>query len=151
MEEKEKIHLSWEDVEGLVKELEEKLRASGFEPECLIGITVSGLIPLALLADRLGTKDVATVSARSYTEQEQGKLQITALPEIDLRGKSILIVDEIADRGTTLKYISELFREKYGVAELKTAVLIVNKKNCEHWPDLWVREVAEWVVFPWDK
>lgn len=151
MGEEEKIHLSWEDVEGLVQELAEKLRASGFEPECLIGITVGGIIPLALLADKLGTKDVATVSARSYTAGEQGKLQVTALPEIDLRGKRVLLVDEIADRGTTLAYISELFREKYGVGELKAAVLVVNKKNCEHWPDYHAREVDRWVVFPWDR
>ena len=143
--------LSWKQLERLVRKLASKIRESGWKPQCLIGITVGGIIPLALLADEFDTKNIATVSARSYSKKRQGKLRITSLPEIDLRGKRVLLVDEIADRGTTLKYISKLLMRQYKVRELKTAVLVVNKKNCETWPDFRVLEVDRWVVFPWDR
>src|SRR3989344_3911703 len=98
--------LSWKQLGRLVRRLGEEMRAGGWKRLCLIGITVGGVIPLALLADEFGTKNIATVSARSYSKKRQGKLRITSLPEIDLRGKRVLLVDEIADRGTTLKRIS---------------------------------------------
>lgn len=144
-------NLSWKQLEHLVKKLAREIHASDWKPQCLIGIIVGGVIPLALLADEFGTKDIATVSARSYSKKRQGKLRITALPEIDLRGKRVLLVDEIADKGTTLKRISEIFVRKYKVRELKTASLVVNRKNCKHWPDYHVLKTDKWVVFPWDK
>ena len=144
-------NLSWRQIEQLSEKLAKAVRRSGFKPQCLIGITVGGVFPLALLAKTLRTKDIATISARSYSERKQGKLRITALPKINLRGKRVLLVDEIADRGTTLKYISKLLMRQYKVRELKTAVLVVNKKNCETWPDFRVLEVDRWVVFPWDR
>src|SRR3989344_8055303 len=124
--------LSWKQLERLVRKLANKIRAGSWKPQCLIGITVGGIIPLPLLADEFGTKNIATVSARSYSKKRQGKLKITALPKISLRGKRVLLVDEIADHGTTLKYISRILNREYKVKELKTATLVVNKKNCEH-------------------
>ena len=142
--------LSWKQLERLVRKLASKIRESGWKPQCLIGITVGGIIPLALLADEFGTKNIATVSARSYSKKRQGKLRITSLPEIDLRGKRVLLVDEIADRGTSLKRISGIFMRRYKVRELRTAALVVNKKKCKHWPDYHVLETDKWIVFPWD-
>ena len=143
--------LSWKQLERLVRKLASKIRESGWKPQCLIGITVGGIIPLALLADEFGTKNIATVSARSYSKKRQGKLRITALPKIDLRGKRVLLVDEIADNGTTLKRISGIFVRQYKVRELRTSALVVNKKNCKYWPDYYVLETDKWIVFPWDK
>lgn len=145
------VELSWGDIERLSEELAERIRADGYRPEVLIGITVSGLFPVGLLAKAFDTKDVVVVSARSYNDREQGKLEVTALPNVDLQGKDVLLVDEIADRGTTLEHIKGIFVREYGVHALKTAVLVVNKKNCQHWPDFYVMEVEKWVIFPWDK
>ena len=145
------VNLSWRQVEQLSKKLAKNVRASGFKPQYLVGITVSGLFPVALVAKAFDTKDVAIVSARSYSERRQGKLKVTALPNIRLRGKRVLLVDEIADRGTTLKHISKILKNRYKVGEVRTAVLVVNKKNCETSPDFYMLEVDRWVVFPWDK
>ena len=143
--------LSWKQIEKLTEKLANLVRVSRFRPQYLVGITVGGVFPLALLAKEFGTKNIVVVSARSYSKRRQGKLLVTALPKVDLRGKRVLLVDEIADRGTTLKYISRIFVQQYKVRELKTAVLVVNKKNCKSWPDFYVLKVDRWVVFPWDK
>jgi len=142
--------LSWREVHALSKTLARKVRRSAFAPNCLIGITVGGLVPLALVADALKTKDVVTISARSYQKKRQGKLHVTALPKIDLRGKRVLLVDEIADRGTTLKYLAALIKNKYKAKEVRTATLVVNTKNCTFMPDFFVLETRIWIVFPWD-
>ena len=145
------IHVTWKRIERLVENLARAVRASGFKPQCIVGITVGGVFPMALIAKEFNTKEVAVISARSYSRKRQGKLRVTALPNIDLRGKRVLLIDEMADRGTTLQYISKILVRQYKVKELKTATLVVNKKNCKYWPDFYVMEVDTWVVFPWDK
>ncbi|OGG79232.1 hypothetical protein A3A39_01330 [Candidatus Kaiserbacteria bacterium RIFCSPLOWO2_01_FULL_54_13] len=144
------IKLSWYQIQKLARQLASQIRTRRFRPDCIIGITVSGLIPLVLLAGEFKTKDVAAISARPYSKRRQGKLKITALPKINLRGKKVLLVDEIADRGTTLRHISGIFKRKYGAGTVKTAALVVNKKNCVFIPDFHVLEVDQWIVFPWD-
>lgn len=142
--------LSWAEVHKYSKSLARAVQKSGFRPDCLVGITVGGLVPLALVADALKTKDVATISARSYDKKRQGKLLVTALPKIDLRGKRVLLIDEIADRGTTLRHLSTLLKRRFKTKEVKTAVLVVNTEHCEFKPDFYVLGTHVWIVFPWD-
>lgn len=149
--ENEKMHLSWDEIEQLAAELAGKIRTSGFQADCLLGIAVGGLVPLTLLAKELDTKNVVTISARSYDSlTEQSSVRITALPDIDLRGKNILLVDEITDHGTTMQRVLDLVREKYGPKELQTATLVC-KKHSTHRPDFYALETEKWVVFPWEK
>lgn len=145
------MNLSWGRIEKLSLKLAHAVRVSGYRPQYLIGITVGGVFPLALLAKALDTKDVAVISARSYSNRRKGKLRVTALPKVNLHGKRVLLVDEIADRGATLKHVSKILINQYKVKELRTAVLIVNKENCKNWPDYYCVAVDKWVVFPWDE
>jgi uncharacterized protein len=145
-----RAYLSWDDVEKLVEVLAEKIKESGFEPDYLIGVTVGGLVPLTLVANEMGIKQVTTVTAGSYKKDEQGDLTISCLPEVDLEGKKILLIDEIADSGQTLREVSRLIVKKYKPALLQSAV-IVKKNNCPFEVDQFALETNDWVVFPWEK
>ncbi len=142
---------SWQDIDELGEKLVNAIRASGFKPDYLVGITVGGLVPLALLAKGLGINNIITVSANSYDRKKQKVLNITYLPKIDLSNKKILLVDEIAGTGETLKQISRIFIDDYKVGVLKTAVMIVSREECTFRPDFSVLEVSKWIVFPWEK
>lgn len=144
-------NLSWKEVDGLAKTLANKITASGFTPECLIGITVGGLVPLALLAKKINIRNTITISAESYEDTKQKKLSITYLPKINLRNKKVLLVDDIADTGNTLREISHILTKRYKARELKTAVFVVNKDHCTFKPDFSVLKEVRWVVFPWEK
>lgn len=144
--------LSWEKIEEAVEELGNKIKDSGFKPDYIIGITTGGIVPLGLLVKQLGLRNILTVSAGSYEKDKQKELSITYMPEIDLSNKKILLVDEIAETGKTLKKISEAVLEKYKAGQIKTAVIVVNKERCIFMPDFFVvEEPKEWVVFPWEK
>jgi len=144
--------LSWGDVERLSEELGRKITESGFVPDYIIGITTGGIIPLGLLVKALGVKNILTVSVSSYEKNKQKELAITYLPEVDMEGRKILLVDEIADTGTTLNNISEALGERYKIGVLKTATIAVNKAKCAFWPDFFaLADESEWVVFPWEK
>ena len=146
------MKLHWEDVERITDELADTIKESGFHPDYIIGITAGGLIPLYFLVKKLDIDTILTISASSYVGEEKGDLKITYLPDVNLRGKKILLVDEIVETGDTLKIISERVKEKYNPSEIKTAVLVVNTEKCKALPDFHsITAAGDWVVFPWEK
>jgi len=147
------VKLSWDDIEKITDDLANKIKASNFKPDYIIGITTGGLIPLYFLAKKLDDMDnILTVSATSYDKDRKKNLRILYLPKVDLSDKKVLLVDEITETGDTLKAISDIFVNQYKVSELKTATLGVNKDKCKFYPDFYiVEEKGDWVVFPWEK
>lgn len=146
------VYLSWEEVENMADDLAKRVKTSGFKPDFLIGITTGGLIPLGLLAKRLEFGGILTVSAESYDgDHSQKELRVTYLPETDLTGKKVLLVDEIADTGATLRKLREVFVDRYGVGKLKTATLAVNGAKSAIVPDFFAMSgKGEWIHFPWE-
>ena len=64
----------------------------------------------------------------------------------------VLLVDDIAETGDTLKAISDIILSQYKVSELKTVTLGANTDKCKFYPDFYVfEEKGGWVVFPWEK
>src|SRR3989338_3448070 len=148
----EKKYFSWEDISTLSEELALKIKASGFAPDYLVGITVGGLIPLGLLAKKFNTNAVVTVSASSYSDanKKMGKPTVWNLPALDLSGKKVLLIDEIAETGETLEVVKGELIEKCSARLIKTAVLGINKTKCTITPDFYVFSEDTWIVFPWE-
>ena len=144
--------LTWENIEEMTDKLAEQIKASGFTPDYIIGITIAGLVPLYFLARKLGNiRNILTVSVNSYDKHEQKGLEVIYLPEIDLSGKNVLLIDEISGTGSTLKEVSKIFTDKYRVGKLKTAT-IVTLKDSHVCPDYYaLKSDDDWIVFPWDK
>lgn len=144
------LRFTWDQIAEAIDELGKKIIASGYEPDYLIGITLGGLVPLMLLGKQMKNRNVLTIGAQSYDKDQKRELQIMHLPDVDLSGKKILLIDEIADTGDTLLAITNILKEKYDVGGLKTAV-VVCKDHSVIKPDFSVRSTQEWVVFPWEK
>ena len=121
-------------------------------PDHLVGVALGGLVPLTLISRELGVANVSVIRARSYDadSHQRKELIIDELPEIDLSGKQVLLIDEIADSGETLKKVSELLRERSHAEVIKTATLVVHATRCSACPDFSVMKTDEWVVFPWE-
>jgi hypoxanthine phosphoribosyltransferase len=147
----QKTYLSWDEFDDLVQELHKVIERDGFVPDVIIGVARGGLVPLAIIAELIGTKNVAVVSARSYDGMDRGKLSVTAWPDLDLRGKRILLIDEITDTGETFRQLAALVQERYEPAVIKTAVVTVNTAHCKYMPDYSVMQTDVWVVFPWQE
>jgi hypoxanthine phosphoribosyltransferase len=84
----------------------------------------------------------------SYSGKEKGKLQITYRPEIPLKGKHVLIVDDIFDTGETLHAVySEILKEK--PLTVKTCVLLDKEveKGVNLKPDFVGFRVPNYFVF----
>lgn len=143
------LRLSWEDGAKLSEELVEK--ASGYKPDVLIGISRGGLVPLRIFSDITGLKKIGVLGIQFYKAiGETNKFpEITHEMPLDIRGKKILIIDDVADTGKSLveakKYI-----EKKGASEIKTAT-IHYKPTSEIVPDYYVSETTSWIIYPWER
>ena len=144
------VNLSWEEIERAVDSIVVRIAADGFVPDCIVGIAVGGLVPLGLIAKRLNAKNTLTITASSYDGRQQREIVVSNLPDAKLDGLKILLVDDIGDRGDTLRKVTRIFIERYRVGELKSATIAMNRGHCSYHPDYFGIAVNEWVNFPWE-
>jgi hypothetical protein len=68
--------------------------------------------------------------------------------QFTIRGKKVLLVDDIADTGESLLTAMEHLKERG--AKSIFVVTLVKKPHSKVVPDLYVKETSAWVVFPWE-
>ena len=142
--------LSWRDVYNLTLQLSEKIVSSGFIPDIIVGIARGGWIPARILSDVLYTTSLENIRIEYYTDVGvRGKApRITQPLSGSLEGKSILLVDEVADTGDSLHHAIEHVKN-LGVEEQRSAVLHL-KPTCRIVPDYYMVETTSWTVYPWE-
>lgn len=97
-------------------------RLAGQNP-LILSVLIGGIMPTAELLKRLDFPlQVDYVHANRYREKTSGGTLHWLREPGDLRGRSVLVIDDILDEGHTLKAIADSCREA-GAAEVLTAVL----------------------------
>jgi hypoxanthine phosphoribosyltransferase len=145
-------HLTWEDFGGAGVALAKQVHADGFQPDIILAIARGGLFVAGALAYALGVKNLHLMNVEYYTGEEQRREFPVILPPplslVDISEKTVLVADDVADTGHTLKLVCEFCQDH--VREVRTAVLYEkphSEVRCEY---VW-RRTARWIVFPWSK
>jgi hypothetical protein len=141
---------TWNQIYDMLLNLAEKIRKSGFRPEIIVGVSRGGWPPARVLSDLLGNPNLANVKAEFYLGVAETKREpvLTQPVSIDVTGKKVLVVDEIADTGKSLKLVKEHILEQEA-AEAKIATVYYKPWSIVT-PDYYERETTCWVVFPWE-
>lgn len=95
-------------------------------PLTVIGVLHGSVVLVADLIREIATPhQIAFVAASSYRGETTtgGELSISLDHLPDVRGRDVLLVDDICDTGRTLTALSQAVRD-HGAASLKTAVLL---------------------------
>ena len=102
------------------------------------------------MSDLLGNSNLASVKVESYFGIGETKSNPTLTQGLIgiVTGQSVLVVDEIADSGRSLRLVTQHLR-KQGAKEVRTAALYV-KSCCDFIPDFFEVETNCWVIFPWE-
>ncbi len=105
-------------AESISKEL------SGSNP-IIMGIMNGAMIPMGLLLPELDfSLQVDYLHATRYRDKTSGgKMKWLAPPKIEIKGRTVLLVDDIHDEGITLEAIKNYCLEE-GVDKVYTAVLV---------------------------
>jgi hypoxanthine phosphoribosyltransferase len=142
---------SWNQIYGSLLNLSEAVRKSGFEADLIVGVSRGGWIPARIMSDLLGNLNLANVTAEFYvgvaeTRQEPS---ITQPVSVSVDGKKVLVVDDLADTGKSLKLVTSHLKNQ-GASEVKIATIYYKPLSITV-PDYYEKETCRWIVFPWEQ
>ena len=140
---------TWNQIYDMLLCQAQKIRQN-FKPDLIVGVARGGSIPARILTDLLETPKLGVIQIEFYvgiaqTTLEPALKQALTTPAV---GKKILLVDDIADSGKSLKLAVAHLQEQ-GAKEIKTATLY-KKLQSAVTPDFYEKQTTSWVVFPWD-
>lgn len=142
--------MSW-DVFGVAsRELATQIAKSGYEPDIILAIARGGLLAAGALGYALSVKNTYTLNVEFYTGVDERlaiPIMLPPVPSIvDLKDSRVLIVDDVADTGHTLKLVNEFCAGQ--VKESRIAVLYEKSASIVKSDYVW-RRTDEWINFPW--
>ena len=142
---------SWDQIYELLLNLACTVRKTGFKPEIIIGVSRGGWPPARVMSDLLENPRVANVAAEFYigVAETKGKPAITQPVSVLVEGKRVLVVDDVADTGESLRLVRSHLEEQ-GATEVKTAT-IYYKPWSVIIPDYYEKETRSWIIFPWER
>ena len=156
----EPIVLDWVALAGIATRVAGLARAGGV-PDVVVGIARNGLVPAVIICHALGVRDLRSVHVtRTIADGvDAGKTPEPVHRNIaslgDLAGADVLIVDDIAGSGATLRDVAGLVRARRP-ATVRTAACVVNQANWRDHSDphravTYIgATVDRWVIFPWE-
>lgn len=143
----DKDYLSWWQIEKASSQL--AMLCKDFDPDVIVGIARGGLIP-AVMVSHTYKKRLIYVDAKFYKDiEERDKEPIIRSPlSGEVKGKRVLIVDDVVDTGKTLKTIMEHVQGQKPEGIMTAA--LVTKPKAEMKPDKYIFKTDRWIVFPWE-
>ena len=143
------LHLTWDEVQRLTELVAENVNTSGFKPDLVVAISRGGFDPARIICDQLDVRRLASVQIESYEGLNKSKEPVVVLPvNADPMGKRVLIVDDVADSGSSLRKAKEYILA-LGASEVRIATLHI-KPWSKFYPDYFAESVDAWVVYPWE-
>jgi len=142
------LRVKWDEVEKLCSSLAEQVR--GFKPDVLVGISRGGLVPVRLLSDILDNQNVAVMKIEFYKSigETSGFPKITQPLVVNIKGKKVLVVDDVADTGRSL-LVAKDYLMRQGAKEILIATLHF-KPTSAFKPDHFVKTTDAWLIYPWE-
>ena len=149
----DKLYVSYNTVHKLIKKLAKQILDSGFDPDVIVAIGSGGFIPARIIKTFIN-RPIYAVGISYYGVDHKHREHPTKIQWIDevqgqLRGKKVLLIDEVDDTRATLAY--------YEPEEIAVLILHnkIKQKDVEfppeikrYYPALEVEDV--WIKYPWD-
>jgi uncharacterized protein len=147
----ERTTLTWDDFGRSGRDLAQAIADDGYRPDLILAIARGGLLPAGAVSYALDVKNLHLVNVEFYTGVDARldlPVMLPPVPHADaLSGATVLIVDDVADTGATLKLVRD-FCTEHQAAETRCAVIYEkphSEVKCEY---VWSR-TDRWINFPW--
>lgn len=149
-EEDRREHLTYDAFGVAVRELAQTIADDGFEPDIVLSIARGGVFVAGGLAYALDCKNLHLVNVAFYTgvgTTLDMPVMLAPVPNaIDFTDKKVLIADDVADTGKTLKLVHDFCVST--VAEVRSAVIYEKSHSLVKCEYVW-RRTDQWIEFPW--
>lgn len=140
-----------DEIYNDIAKIAQEIKSKNIQIDLIVGISRGGLIPARFLSDFLLIPDIKIVAAGFYLgpKQRMDKPVIISPITETLSGKTVLLVDDVADTGETIIEVEKHLKEK-GVKKVYIAVIYKKPWNKAK-VDFYVKETKAWVIFPWER
>jgi len=140
--------ISWEHFYQLTLELVEKVLKSGYVPEVIIGVSRGGLVPLRIFSDEFEETEIGVIRVAFYEDVKKTGREPRILQDVnvDVSGKRVLVIDDVADTGRSLEIVRRHIEDK-GAREVRVAT-VYYKPWSTFKPDYYVKKTEKWIIFP---
>lgn len=142
--------LTWDGFGNANRELAQQIVDDGYAPEIIVAVARGGLVPAGALSYSMGVKLSDAINVEFYTDVNETLPDPVLLePLLDtnsIKGRRVLVVDDVADSGRTLQLVLKLL-ESHG-AEVRSAVIYAKSRSVVSPTYVW-KHTDEWIVFPW--
>lgn len=143
--------ISFDEVYKISHKLSLQITAYAASFDMIIGIARGGVIPARLLCDFLNIDHLTTIQVRHYSSgaEELEKASIPDSIDQDLKGKNVLLVDDVNDSGKTFEAAVNHI-QGYKPSLLKTAALH-EKETTVFNTDFIAKKLKkwEWLIYQW--
>ncbi|HEV2119987.1 MAG TPA: phosphoribosyltransferase [Candidatus Bathyarchaeia archaeon] len=142
---------SWDDVYGMLVELAGRIKGSGYLPQVIVGVSRGGWPPARVMSDLLENPNLANMKVEFYKNigVTSHRPKITQPVSSEVIGKRVLVVDDVADSGKSLRLAHQHLRRK-GAREIRVCTIYLKPKSI-YKPDHYARITSKWVIFPWER
>jgi len=146
---------TWDDMNNIAFEMCKKIindqkNSDNSNFDRIITLAKGGWPMTRSLVDFLQVPKVASVGVKFYSGINERLPEPSVYQDIpvSVAGESVLIFDDVADTGESLKYVVDYLKKK-GVANITTATLFY-KPHSTIIPDYYASETDTWIIFPYD-
>ena len=144
---------NWDYIYDLCREISDDVKAADFEPDVTVALARGGWFAGRVLCDFLGLDDLTSLKMEHYVGTGEKADEPTVrypMPEGSVRGKDVLVVDDIADTGGSIQRAHEYVTDR-APGEVRTATLQLLGTS-EFQPDFVGERLDEWawIVYPWN-
>src|SRR3984885_777015 len=142
--------MTYEDFGRATRVLAQRIHDSEFAPDIVLSIARGGFFLGAGLGYALGVKNAFMMSVEYYTGIDERLAMPIVLPpvpnKVDLSGAVVLVADDVADSGHTLKMVMDFCADS--VRDVRSAVLYAKPRSVIV-PDYSWKKTDKWINFPW--
>jgi hypoxanthine phosphoribosyltransferase len=146
----ERERLAWAEFGTASRELARQVAGDGYAPDVVLSIARGGMLVGAALGYALDVKNAWTMNVEFYTGVEERldvPMILPPVPElVDLQAERMLIADDVADTGETLRLVKDFCAGRVG--EVRCAVLYEKSRSIVRCEYVW-RRTDLWIDFPW--
>lgn len=144
---------NWEYIYGLCRNVSNQVKRAEFEPDIVVALARGGWFAGRCLCDFLGLNDLTSLKMEHYvgTAEKADEPQVRyPMPEGSVEDKDVLIIDDIADTGGSIRRAEEYVEDR-NPNEVRTATLQLLQTS-EFEPDYVGEQLEEWawIVYPWN-
>lgn len=133
--------LSDKDVKKYVSSIINQMARADFRPDIVIGLARGGVVPALLVSHYF--------DCECYIRNKE-----ETLFDIEFPQKSILVIDDINDSGSTLTTVNQELYQELELRDIRYATLINNESSAftvDFSGNNFNRfEQSDWFVFPWE-